>query len=98
MPGPGDRREGAGAPTSGGSILGGVAPEPGRKPIDADHLATVAALYLQAERNGDRAPAKAVERGLRKLGTDLKQPTARSWILAARKRGFLPPVEGTVNG
>jgi len=61
----------------------------------------VAALYMQAVRSGDKAPAKYVEDQLRAKGEQrlsVKPSSARvlvrQWIRRARERGYLPPNGG----
>lgn len=61
----------------------------GRPPLTDVKLRTVAEAYQDAVAAGDRAPAKAVWRQLQALGLhDIKPATVRSWVRAARLRGF----------
>jgi hypothetical protein len=66
-----------------------VPKKPGRPRLRDELLQLVSDVYVAAERRGDRAPAKAVMQHLLALGhRDLKSATVRSWIHAARSRGF----------
>jgi len=62
----------------------------GAAPLPAALLENVARYYTEAVAAGDRAPSKAV---VRRFKADEKRivnaATARSWIAAARRRGFL---------
>ena len=68
----------------------------GRPRLPDDLLRLVATMYATAIAAGDRAPARAVERDLKKrYKIDPKATTVRSWIKAARDRGFLVDEIGT---
>jgi hypothetical protein len=56
------------------------------------HLRLVAAVYTEAWRSGDRAPAKAVARYFSELrGETVTSVSARNWIRRCRQLGLLPP-------
>jgi hypothetical protein len=62
----------------------------GRPPLPDEWLRIVATIYEAAIAEGDRAPARAVERDLKKrYKIDPKATTVRSWIKAARDRRAL---------
>jgi len=63
----------------------------GRAPLPDGLLERVAHFYVEAIEDGERAPAKAVARGLAGEGhKGLHLPTVRSWITRARQRGYIP--------
>ncbi len=65
-----------------------VAPVRKRRQITDGFLAEVAAVYTGA----DDSPVRAVERA---FGPGVPRPTAARWVLEARRRGYLPPVDQT---
>lgn len=66
----------------------------GREPLQPELLTTVARYYVDAVAAKDRAPAKAVLRKLNEIGVKgdkgaaLNAATVRSWIAAAKERGY----------
>jgi hypothetical protein len=70
---------------------GVVPPRRARGPRDSQLLGLVAALYLQARRDGSRSPARDVWEQMREQGYYFQRATVRDLIAQARREGLLPP-------
>lgn len=66
--------------------------KPGRPALPTAFYSMVAELYAEAEAMGTNAPAQWVGRRMSQvLQREVKESTARRWVMKARQRGLLPP-------